>query len=126
MSFLPARDRDYLESKGIKYEEHEEGGQKGVILKARPLPAGRFDAEQADILILLPSGYPDAAPDMFYLLPWVKLANGGHYPRAADQPFQFRGESWQRWSRHNKEWRPGTDGIWTMLKRVEFALQEAA
>ena len=126
MSILPSRDCEYLESKGIEYEEHEENGQKGVILKARLLPDGRFDVLQADVLILLPSGYPDAAPDMFYLLPWVKLVNGGRYPRCADQPFQFRCQSWQRWSRHNNEWRPGADGIWTMLKRVEFALQEAA
>lgn len=126
MSFLPARDREYLESKGIEYEEHEEGGHKGVILKAHPLPAGRFDTEKADILILLPSGYPDAAPDMFYLSPWVKLTNGGRYPRKADQPFKFKDRSWQRWSRHNREWRPGADGIRTMLKRVDFALQEAA
>lgn len=126
MSFLPAKDREYLESKSIEYEEHEEGGHKGVILKARPLPAGRFDTEKADILILLPSGYPDAAPDMFYLSPWVKLTNGGRYPRKADQPFKFKDQSWQRWSRHNREWRPGADGIRTMLKRVDFALQEAA
>jgi hypothetical protein len=126
MSFLPARDRHYLESRGIEYEEHEENGQKAIVLKARPLPDGRFDVPQADVLILLPSGYPDAAPDMFYLLPWVKLTNGGRYPCKADQPFQFKGQSWQRWSRHNKEWRPGADGIWTMLKRIEFALQEAA
>lgn len=126
MSFLPVKDREYLESKGIEYEEHEEGGQKGVILKARPLPAGRFDTEKADILILLPSGYPDAAPDMFYLSPWVKLTSGGRYPRKADNAFEFKGLSWQRWSRHNREWRPGADGIWTMIKRVDFALQEAA
>jgi len=126
MSFLPAKDRDYLESKGIDFEEHEEGGHKGVVLKGRPLPADHFDVQQADVLILLPSGYPDAAPDMFYLSPWVKLANGGGYPRKADQPFQFRRQSWQRWSRHNKEWRPGADGIRTMLKRIDFALQEAA
>lgn len=126
MIFLPSRDRAYLESKGIQYEEHEEGGQKGVILKARPLPTGRFDAENADILILLPTGYPDAPPDMFYLLPWVKLADDGRYPRRADRPFQFSGQSWQRWSRHSKEWRPGADGIWTMVKRIDFALQEAA
>lgn len=126
MSILPVIDREYLDVKGVKYEEHEESGQKGIIFLARPLPEGRFDVQQADMLIVLPSGYPDAAPDMFYLLPWVKLADGGRYPRAADQPFQFRGQSWQRWSRHNNEWRPGSDGIRTMLKRVEFALQEAA
>jgi hypothetical protein len=126
MSILPARDREYLELKNIKYVEHNEDRLKGIVLKACPLPDGHFDVQQADVLILLPAGYPDAAPDMFYLLPWVKLSNSGRYPRKADHPFQFSGQSWQRWSRHNKEWRPGIDGIWTMLKRVEFALQEAA
>ncbi|MYA59389.1 MAG: hypothetical protein F4X40_02370 [Chloroflexi bacterium] len=125
MSFLPQRDREYLEGKGIVFEEHEDGGQKGVILKARPLPDGRFDATAVDILILLPSGYPDAAPDMFYLLPWVKLANGNRYPRQADQPLDFNGQRWQRWSRHSNDWRPGADGIWTMLKRIEHAIEIA-
>ena len=126
MSFLPPKDREYLEDKGIPFEEHEEGGRKGVILKARPLPDGRFDATTVDILILLPSGYPDAAPDMFYLLPWVKLANGNKYPRKADRPRNFNGQRWQRWSRHCKDWRPGADGIWTMLKRIEHAIAIAA
>ena len=40
MSFLPPKDREHLEDKGIVFEEHEEGGQKGVILKARPCPMG--------------------------------------------------------------------------------------
>lgn len=126
MSILPAKDLEYLQAKRIEFEEHEENRQKVIILKGRPLPEGRFDVQQADVLILLPPGYPDAPPDMFYLLPWVKLVNGGGYPRKADRPFPFKGQSWQRWSRHSKEWRPGADGIWTMLKRVEFALQEAA
>lgn len=126
MSFLPAEDRDYLTAKGIPFEEVEDGGKKGVILKARPLPDGRFDAQSADILVILPGGYPDAAPDMFHLLPWVKLTNGGKYPNKADQAVTFAGKSWQRWSRHNNEWRPGIDGIWTMLKRIEEALEKAA
>ena len=63
-----------------------------MILKARPLPDGRFDAASADILIILPGGYPDAAPDMFYLLPWVKLDQGGQYPRKADKAGDVRGQ----------------------------------
>jgi hypothetical protein len=126
MGFLPDDDREYLTTKEIPFEEVEDGGKKGVILKARPLPGGRFDAASADILIILPGGYPDAAPDMFYLLPWVKLAKGGQYPKKADQAVKFAGKSWQRWSRHNREWRPGVDGIWTMLKRIEDALGKAA
>ena len=126
MSFLPPKDREYLENKGIVYEECEEGGQKVLILRGLPLPEGRFDAEKADILIQLPSGYPDVAPDMFYLLPWVRLASDNRYPNRADQPLNFAGQTWQRWSRHCNDWRPGVDGIWTMLKRVEHALKEAA
>lgn len=126
MSFLPPADIEYLKSKGIRFEEKDEGGKKGIILKGRPLPAGRYDASKADILILLPPGYPDVAPDMFYLMPWVKLVPANKYPNKADQPLQFAGQKWQRWSRHNKEWRPGVDGIWTMIKRVDDALERAA
>jgi hypothetical protein len=126
MGFLPPVDQEYLNSKGIKIEEKDVGGKKGVVLKGRPLPTGRFDAKEADILILLPPGYPDVAPDMFYLLPWVKLVPANKFPNKADQPLEFGGEKWQRWSRHNKDWRPGVDGIWTMIKRVDDALEKAA
>ncbi len=126
MSFLPSNDRQYLENRGLHFEEVVDGTQKGIILREFPLPQSRFDTERADILILLPSGYPDAPPDMFYLLPWVKLVQNAKYPLAADQPFQFNSHNWQRWSRHNNEWRPGVDGIWTILKRIENALEVAA
>jgi len=126
-TFLPERDRDYLSSKGIVFEEVVAAdGQRGVILRHYPLPAGLFDAAHADLLILIPHGYPDAAPDMFYTLPWVKLAVSRGLPKAADQPHAFAAQSWQRWSRHNQQWRPGVDGIWTMLKRVDCALECAA
>jgi hypothetical protein len=126
MSFLPAADREYLTAKGIVFQEIEDGGNKAIVLKERPLPSGRFDAVKADVLIVLPAGYPDIPPDMFYLLPWVKLTAANSYPRAADQPLEFAGQRWQRWSRHNKEWRPGVDGIWTMIKRVDDAIEKAA
>ena len=126
MSFLPDHDRTYLTSKGIVFEEVENGGTKAIILKAWPLPDGRFDAELVDILVILPQGYPDVAPDMFYLLPWVKLVQPNKYPEKADQPYNFADQKWQRWSRHNNDWRPGVDGIWTMIKRIEHALETAA
>ena len=125
MSFLPVPDREYLASKEIVFQEIEENGRKGVILKDRPLPDGRFNTGKADVLILLPTGYPDVAPDMFYLLPWVKLIPSNAYPNKADQALEFAGQKWQRWSRHNNEWRPGIDGIWTMIKRIEDAIEKA-
>ncbi len=87
---------------------------------------GLFDATHANILVLISAGYPDAAPDMFYTLPWVKVSARNAWPRAADHPQALAGQTWQRWSRHINEWRPGIDGIWTMLKRIDHALQVAA
>ena len=126
MSFLPSRCRRYLEEHGLIYEEAESGGQKGLILKQFALPKDKFDSAGADILILLPPGYPDAPPDMFYTMPWLRLVPGNRCPRAANLPIIFKDLQWQRWSRHNNAWRPGVDGIWTMVKRIETALKEAA
>lgn len=123
---LPEEDRAYLLSCEIAFEEFTDNSVRGVILRSLPLPSGRFDAGKADVLIQLPAGYPDCAPDMFYLLPWVRLTPNNQLPKAADQPFVFRGQTWQRWSRHNQAWRPGVDGIWTMIRRIDKALEIAA
>lgn len=126
MAILPMKCRNYLQDRRLVFEEHDDKGQKGIVLRQFALPVGRFDAPLADILILLPGAYPDVAPDMFYAMPWLRLAGTNRYPRAADQAVSFVGQSWQRWSRHNNAWRPGVDGIWSMLKRIETALVEAA
>jgi len=126
MHILPFKCRRYLEERGLNFEEVAAGEQKGIVLREFRLPEGRFNTSVADLLVFLPAGYPDNPPDMFFALPWIKLAVANCYPKAADQPFQFHGQQWQRWSRHNNTWRPGVDGIWTMLKRVETALKEAA
>lgn len=123
---LPPEDREYLQTQDIAFEEVVEGTTRAIVVKGWSLPPARFDAGTADILILLPPAYPDCAPDMFYLTPWVRLAANQRYPNAADQPHAFAGKTWQRWSRHNNAWRPGIDGIWTMLRRIERALEVAA
>ena len=105
MTFLPSRDRTYLESKSLAFEEIVDGrNKKGIVLPKFSLPAQKYNRNQVDVLIILPSGYPDVAPDMFYLEPWIKLVQGNRYPKAANNPFAFNGRSWQRWSRHNNEW----------------------
>lgn len=125
MECLPKKCQRYLANRGLVHEPLEEGAQKAVILRDVKLPEGKYDAPQADILIMLPPGYPDCAPDMFFAMPWLRLSSTKSYPRAADQPFGFNGVQWQRWSRHNGEWRTGVDGIWTMVKRIEEALEVA-
>ena len=125
MAVLPLRCRRYLVDGGILFKELQTGDQKAVVLRDFALPTGRFDAPAADILILLPSGYPDGAPDMFYTRPWLRLTSTGTYPNRADQAFDFNGDRWQRWSRHNSHWRAGIDGIWIMIRRIATALEEA-
>lgn len=126
LAVLPPGDRTHLEARGIAYEVAAEGGQSAVILKGYPLPEGKYDRSNADILILLPAGYPDALVDMFYCDPWLKLQAAGRYPNCADVPHSFAGRTWQRWSRHNDAWRPGIDGIHTVLGRIDRALKDAA
>ncbi|WP_134601760.1 multiubiquitin domain-containing protein, partial [Pseudomonas aeruginosa] len=122
---LPEADQRYLSSHGVAFEMVSDGAHTGVIFKQLPLPSGKLNHATADVLVLLPPGYPDVAPDMFYCDPWLTLQSVGRYPTCADQAHAFQGRSWQRWSRHNTAWRPGIDGLHTMLKRIEHALAEA-
>ena len=126
MSFLPVKDRRYLAERSITFREVQDGAQKGVILTGFPLPLGKFQVERADLLIVLPSAYPDVPPDMFFAAPRLMLVVGGREPRCTQVRQDFAGQSWQRWSRHNHDWRPGIDGFWTMIKRIETALEAAA
>ena len=126
MSILPSKCHRYLLERGIAFDEIQNASQRALIFRGFKLPEGKFTAAAADILVLLPPGYPDNPPDMFYTLPWLTLSGPNRYPKAADQPMAFAGQTWQRWSRHNNHWRRGQDGIWTMLKRIETALTQAA
>ena len=62
MAVLPSHCRRYLDERGLPFEELEEGRHKALVLEQFGLPTGRFDAPSADILILLPAGYPTILP----------------------------------------------------------------
>lgn len=122
---LPERDVEYLTEKGHNTQLVDQGGLKGLLISGYQLPSGKFDAASADVLVLLPAGYPDVGPDMFYTLPWLKVRTSGQYAQAANVPYPFGGQNFQRWSRHCTDWRPGIDGIRTVLRRIEAALRDA-
>lgn len=121
---LPSFDQTFLTDHGFQFEVVQEAGKTGIILKSLDLPEGKFNAETADILVLLPAGYPDCAPDMFYASPHLTLTNG-QVPKACTAQLNYAGRVWQRWSRHNNAWRPGIDGLRTMVARIKTALSEA-
>ena len=120
---LPSEDRRYLANRNLTYEEVTDSGMSGVIIRDFPLPEGKFQVTAANVLVLLPSGYPDVPPDMFHTEPWLRLAQGNRYPTHTGRSPCFAGVLWQCWSRHNNEWRPGVDGLRTMIKRIEAALE---
>lgn len=122
---LPLADRRYVTEHSLNVEPICEGNQLGVTLRGYRLPAGVFNVDMVDLLILLPPSYPDSAPDMFNADPWLKVKYSDRYPVAADRAHSFAGRKWQRWSRHNNEWRPGIDGLRTFLRRVNAALEGA-
>lgn len=122
--FLPEIDRTYLKEKQLVFREVQDGGTKGVVIQNWQLPSGKFNYNAIDLLVLLPPGYPDAPPDMFYVFPHLILSDINRPAKAADVPFQFDNKNWQRWSRHfgAHEWRSGIDCLMTFLKKVETAL----
>lgn len=122
---IPSGDRAFLESRDLSFEVVNNGGTIGVVLKGYSLPEGKYDQDVADVLIILPPGYPDTPPDMFYTSPRIKLSASGQEARATSVNHDFDGRVWQRWSRHCTSWRPGVDGLQTMVARVWVALEEA-
>ena len=122
---LPSIDQSFLSGHGYDFEVVQEGNQTGIVLKSLKLPAGKFECETADILVLLPGGYPDCPPDMFYASPKLVLKGTGQVPKACTVEHNFAGRVWQRWSRHNNAWRPGIDGLRTMVARIKTALAGA-
>ena len=122
--FLPESDRDYLNQKGHSFREVAENGKNGLIISNWTLPVQKYNHEMSNLLIYLPTGYPDVPPDMFYFYPAICLLPDNRNARATEALEQFNTMSWQRWSRHlgADHWRSGIDGIHTYLKRVENAL----
>ena len=115
---LPETDRDYLESKQYDYLVAKIGDLVHVIISGFEFPEA-YLPRKADLLLILPAGYPNSSPDMFWTHPDVKLASGA-WPKAADVHQTYGDRSWQRWSRHfnGGSWRPGIDNIRTFLAAI--------
>ena len=124
MSLRPA-DQDVLDHLGRPYAVGVEGGFVTVVVRDFPMPAG-LEPATSDLLLLLPPGFPDAGPDMFWLDPPVQVAGGSAVP-GTDGRGTYVGRVWQRWSRHiGNAWRPGIDQLATYLAYVRRCLDQAA
>ncbi len=118
---LPEIDRELLTEKGYSFSVSKVGGEVHVVLRDFDFPAA-YTPRVSDLLIVLPNGYPNANPDMFWTYPDVKLAAGG-WPKAGDAHHVYGERNWQRWSRHYQgKWRAGIDGLRNYLAAVKHEI----
>ncbi|MGN6588237.1 MAG: E2/UBC family protein [Solirubrobacterales bacterium] len=118
-------DEIYLKERGFDYEVVPEGAMFSLIIRGFHLPAG-YEPAVVDLLLRLPGGFPDAAPDMFWMNPLVAYVGGGA-PPATETRLEFGGRTWQRWSRHLAvAWRPGVDNLQTYLRLIRTDLEKGA
>lgn len=79
-----------------------------------------------ELLVRLPSGFPDVAPDMFWFAEPVTRSDGAVIP-AAEVREPHLGRIWQRWSRHIAgQWRPGTDDLRSYMAYIRSCINKAA
>jgi len=123
---LAEGDRAFLDSKGYEFIVEPEGGMVCVVIKDWPAPAG-YRPETVDLLLRLPPGFPDAAPDMYWCDPPLSKADGSN-PPASDVRESYLGRTWQRFSRHLPQgaWRPGVDNLQSYLGMIRAELERTA
>lgn len=119
---LPEDDEGYLRHKGFDWELLPVGEEGCLVLKDYAVSASMYDRATTDVLIRIPAQYNNAALDMFYCDPPLKLQSGA-YPDRADHFETHIGRNWQRFSRHfPTPWRAGVDSLPTLLTFVQREL----
>ena len=122
---LRSADQRFLDDLGVGYEVAVEGAFVSVVLAGLAVPAG-LTPGVVDLMMLLPPGFPDAGPDMFWVDPPLSGPDSATIP-GTEVREQHLGRSWQRWSRHiGGQWRPGIDNLATYLAYVRRCFEQAA
>ena len=124
ISMLRDQDRDTLTATGLNYATSSEAGMTNLVIKGLPVAPG-LSRDTVDLLLRLPLGFPDTAPDMFWVSPFLTTAAGATIPGTEMHEVHV-GQTWQRWSRHTaQQWRPGVDNLETYLAYVRRCLRLA-
>lgn len=123
---LPITDTAFLTDREVRHVVTVDGGMTCVVFPDWSLPAG-YDHDRSDLLIRLPSGYPDVQPDMWWFSPAIKLADG-RTAQATEATERHLDRDWQRWSRHfqSGQWRSGIDGLESYLALIHQELLRSA
>lgn len=116
---LPEIDRDFLEEKEFSFELIPFPAGLYLIIKNYEFPDA-YTPKNANVLIVVPSGYPNAPIDMFFTIPDVKRVDG-NWPIACEAHVKHNNILWQQWSRHIA-WRIGVDNLRTYFSAIKKEL----
>lgn len=111
-----------------------EAGVHGILIKDFPVPSDAYRVEGApaeapqrvDLLLRISEAYPNGTPDMFWVVPPIRLTQGG-MPAAGEVMETYFGRLWQRFSWHltNAQWRPVADTLsGTFVPFIEHRLAQ--
>ena len=120
---LLEKDKLHLNKLGVCWVTIIDEGRRWLIIRDYALADG-YNYKQLDIACEIPSTYPDAAIDMFYVFPALTLSNGRTITQT-DSAINICDKSYQRWSRHlsgKTLWDPLTDSVITHLAVIDESL----
>lgn len=123
---LPDSDLLYLKDRDLRHEITVDSGMTCIVFPSFDLPPGLSQAK-SDLLLRLPAGYPDLAPDMWWFAPALTTADGRTIA-ATESNEPHLGRTWQRWSRHFQpgQWQSGIDGLESFMALIRNELLKAA
>ncbi|MHB8724021.1 MAG: E2/UBC family protein [Casimicrobiaceae bacterium] len=101
----------------------------GSLIKVVGVPLAGWNRERADVLFVTPPGYPNAAPDCFWVEPAsFRLADGGT-PQASNDGNPIPGDTvvrsttWFSW--HVAAWNPNADSLVSYFHQILDRLRPA-
>jgi hypothetical protein len=100
----------------------QQGGWTFLVVHDYPVPDG-FVPKVVRLLVKLPPLFPDAAPDMFWLIPQLRTTSGT-MPQGTSVETLLDGQ-WQRFSWHLQPgaWQPGTSTLRDFMRCVRARLE---
>lgn len=125
---------DYMELERMQLDVLEDEPKRFLIFKNFQLKPGLYQVESCDVIVVIPSSYPQAGNDMFWTYPRLLRSDNAVIPGTLDLGHSqylvhmqtFDGKVFDRWSRHwqvgNQIWRPGRDDVRTIINRLTYVL----
>lgn len=113
-----------LKSEGFAIELIDAEGFANALFHKYPIPY-QYNKPETELLLRLPTSYPNGKPDMF----WTDvnlLLRDGKIPNRADQIESYLGRQWRRFSWHLSVWNPSADNLKMFLEFINSGLIKAA